>query len=472
MASIYRRSYWATVGGQRVKRTTRAYYVKYKDASGEVQRVKGYANKEKTRALALKLEAKASEGPDPFREHRERPLTEHLKDFRKSLEANNRSSQHVGQTVERIKALFGGCDFTVFDDLRVLPIESWLVEQRKRPDFGVKTTNYYIKAVKQFARWMVRNKRAAENPVAHLAELNADVDVRVERRAISPDGFDRLVRAASEGKPFRGIIGSDRVMLYLVAASTGLRASELHSLTDTSFNLDCTPPTVTVAAGNSKHRERDVVPLRADLVPLLRSWLRSGQIWPGTWHKKAAKMLYRDLATARAAWIKEAENDPTEREVREKSDFLCEKDASGRVFDFHSLRGQFVTSLARAGVHPRTAQKLARHKTLALTMENYTHADLSDMAGALATLPPLSHWPKNWPTEVGNGGQNLSSDAMMAGEGESTQEAENPLLSKGLDAVCQPVSSVDVVRLMGLEPMAYGLKVRLLYRLSYSLKCP
>lgn len=35
------------------------------------------------------------------------------------------------------------------------------------------------------------------------------------------------------------------------------------------------------------------------------------------------------------------------------------KDAAGRVFDFHSLCHQFITSLAKAGVHPRVAQQLA-----------------------------------------------------------------------------------------------------------------
>jgi hypothetical protein len=164
------------------------------------------------------------------------------------------------------------------------------------------------------------------------------------------------------------------------------------------------------------------------------------------------------LAAARSAWIKEANNDPAAHSAREQSDFLREVDDSGRRFDFHSLRGQFVTSLARAGVHPRTAQKLARHKTLALTMENYTHADLADMSRALNTLPPMNHWPKNWPMAVDNGGQNVSSAVIMAGEGLSLQEAKNPLEAKGLDAVCQPISSPDIVRLMGLEPMAYGLK--------------
>jgi hypothetical protein len=94
---------------------------------------------------------------------------------------------------------------------------------------------------------------------------------------------------------------------------------------------------------------------------MLEEWMngRTGQLWPGTWHEGAAEMLYHDLAAARAACIKEAEKNPEEQKARENLDFLCKRDASGRRFDFHSLRGQFVTGLARAGVRPRTAQKLA-----------------------------------------------------------------------------------------------------------------
>ena len=192
-----------------------------------------------------------------------------------------------------------------------------------------------------------------------------------------------------------------------------------------------------VYCGDSKHKERDTVPLRADLVPLLRSWLRRGQLWPGNWHKKAAKMLYRDLATARAAWIKEAEHDPAEQASRERSCFLREKDEAGRVFDFHGLRGQFVTSLARAGVHPRTAQKLARHKTLALTMENYTHTDLGEMATALATLPPLA---KNWPTAVDIAGQQMFPSVIVTGWNWADPNQGKPLPAKDLGTACRKAS--------------------------------
>jgi integrase len=62
-------------------------------------------------------------------------------------------------------------------------------------------------------------------------------------------------------------------------------------------------------------------------------------------------------------------------------------DASGRVFDFHSLRHQFITNLAMAGVHPKTAQILARHSTIVLTMDRYTHLDTPDQTAALDKLP-------------------------------------------------------------------------------------
>jgi hypothetical protein len=62
-------------------------------------------------------------------------------------------------------------------------------------------------------------------------------------------------------------------------------------------------------------------------------------------------------------------------------------DGSGRVFDFHALRRHFITSLAQSGVHAKDAQALARHSTITLTMDRYTHVSVCDMNDALARLP-------------------------------------------------------------------------------------
>ena len=42
------------------------------------------------------------------------------------------------------------------------------------------------------------------------------------------------------------------------------------------------------------------------------------------------------------------------------------------------------------GVHPKTAQTLARHGTITLTMDRYTHVRMEDIDAALEVLPALS----------------------------------------------------------------------------------
>ena len=63
---------------------------------------------------------------------------------------------------------------------------------------------------------------------------------------------------------------------------------------------------------------------------------------------------------------------------------------SGGVADFHALRHTFITNLARSGVHPKTAQALARHSTITLTMDRYSHSLLEDHAAAVGRLPDLA----------------------------------------------------------------------------------
>jgi hypothetical protein len=65
------------------------------------------------------------------------------------------------------------------------------------------------------------------------------------------------------------------------------------------------------------------------------------------------------------------------------------EDDEGRVVDFHGQRTTFITGLARAGVAPATAQRLARHSDINLTMGVYTRLDMEDLAGAVNNLPEL-----------------------------------------------------------------------------------
>src|SRR5208283_2930007 len=90
-------------------------------------------------------------------------------------------------------------------------------------------------------------------------------------------------------------------------------------------------------------------------------------LWPGAWWQRSAEMLRQDLL-----------NTGIEPE-----------DDEGRVVDFHGQRTTFITGLARAGVAPATAQRLARHSDINLTMGVYTRLDMHDLAGAMKNMPEL-----------------------------------------------------------------------------------
>ncbi len=102
--------------------------------------------------------------------------------------------------------------------------------------------------------------------------------------------------------------------------------------------------------------------------------------------RRTSEMLMFDLGVARSLWIAEATKKKDRRE-REKSDFLRYQDSQGKFADFHSLRHTFVTNLARANVDPKTAQTLARHSDIRLTMNTYTHVDQDRQAAAIKSLP-------------------------------------------------------------------------------------
>ncbi len=170
--------------------------------------------------------------------------------------------------------------------------------------------------------------------------------------------------------------GTDRALVYQLALETGLRVREIMSLTRGSFDFEADPPWLVVRAAYSKHRRDDTVLLRAELVTKLQQALAlkmpDGPAFSLPRSKNArAGLLQTDLAAAGIPY----------------------RDQNGRYADWHALRHTFITNLARGGVHPRVAQSLARHCTITLTMDRYTHVLQEQEVDALSRLPDLCAKP-------------------------------------------------------------------------------
>ena len=291
--------------------------------------------------------------------------------------------------------VFGACGWGVLDNLDAEPLTRWLADRRKltraEGGFGVQTSNHFVASLKAFGNWCLRSRRLAANPFALTHKLNTAADVRHARREFRPHELAGLVAAAKAGPTLRDLTGEARAMAYTVASMTGLRASELASLTRESFRLDADPPAVQVAAAYSKRRRTDSVPLHPELVEALRAWLadfKAGALlWPGKWASQfwGGQMVKRDLAAARAAWVASAKTAKLRAE-REAADDFKPRDREGRCLDFHALRHSFISALVAAGVAPAVAMRLARHSTIALTIDRYTHVNQSESVAGIGKL--------------------------------------------------------------------------------------
>lgn len=392
MSRIFRQQYTALNKrtGKRETRESKKWYVEYTDEHGEPKRVPGFKDRRATEQLLADLEKTRDRVAAGLLTsdvgHARRPLAEHITDYAQALRDAGDGEKHVVLTARRIELAVEGIDAGRIADLSPAKVQGWLAKcrrgegpklpRRKKPNLmSQETCNHYIRALRAFTTWLVAERRCVVNPLLGLATTSSEADRRHVRRVLGPEGFAAILAAAAAGGPKKSLSGPDRRVLYQLAAYTGLRCGELAALTPRHLQLDKTPPCVVVEAADEKAGRGALVPLPAPIAAELRTWLaargtspREPLFPPGSWQKHAAAMLRRDLKAAGIPYR-----------------------LDGRVYDFHALRSEYATALARAGVDLRTTQRLMRHSTPTLTTRHYTRLELGDLAReADKLLPPLA----------------------------------------------------------------------------------
>jgi integrase len=369
MASIFRQRYTVKdESGKTIRKQSQYWYVDYKTADGTRKRIKGFKDKTATTQLAAKLEKESELAQagiiDKYKEHRKKPLIEHLVDFRRSLGDTTKHAEYTEQTLRRI---FGICKFITWSDISGSTFLSCLIGLKKNNSISERTYNFYLKAGRQFCKWMVQDRRAGESPLEYLRCETITNRKRI-RRALEPDEIRRLLETTKAEPERFGLTGYQRAMLYRLAVETGLRANELRSLTVSSFDLvGCT---IKIEAAYAKNKQTAILPLRADTAEILKDFIKDKLPFVKVFNvpEKTAKMLKADLEAVGIAY----------------------QDEAGRYVDFHSLRHTAGSLLAASGVHPKVAQSLMRHSDINLTMSLYTHTLRGQESEAVEKLPDLS----------------------------------------------------------------------------------
>jgi integrase len=289
------------------------------------------------------------------------------------LHAGGRTPRHVNEVVRSIRRVAITCDFEFMNDLDASVLErhlAGLIIASK----SYRTRNAALKSLRAFVNWLVKTDRLARDPFRTIATLNEEADPnRRRRRALTADEFSHLLIAAEQGRAVEGVEGAQRRLLYLLAAWTGLRKSELAALKATDLALDGDPPFVHIPAAVAKARRDDQpIPLHPFVAQQLVAWVKQ--------RKLANLVTVFDLTTCGG-------------HLRKTSKMMqCDCESAGvpyqgdlGVADFHSHRVQFISALCRTSDFG-TAVELARHKDPKLTSRVYDRVRLEGRTVAIQSL--------------------------------------------------------------------------------------
>ncbi len=347
----------------------------------------------------------------------------------KTVRGKRVSHAHCDNVQRQLKTLLKDCNYRRLQDMTRESMQKWmnLAEQAGKSS---RTRNTYRAAIIAFCNWCVETDRLTANPLARLGSADEHADRRKTRRALTETELGQLFTAArlrplaefgrhtirrmedqkkgrrtwyKEALTFENLepaaaqarmrlkdrtqlidellwLGKERSLIYKTLALTGLRKSELASITLGQVWLEETQPYLELKAKDEKSGRGAHIPLRSDLAAELRKYvsekrcrLKSAAPLPASAPlfeipRSLVGIFDRDLAAAG----------------------IEKQDQRGRTLDVHALRHTFGTHLSKAGVPPRVAQAAMRHSSLDLTMNIYTDPTLLDVAGAINALPAFA----------------------------------------------------------------------------------
>jgi len=380
--------------------------------------------------------------------HQHTPLTEHVGEFIATMRAAGRDVDYVAETKRLIERVVRELSLRRLSDIHPEAVERWLAQQTmpqaNKPVMGARTRNSYLVALRTFCRWCVDRDRLPFDPLAKLDRVDERSDCRRQRRALTEAELSRLLivarlrplaefgretvtksntdsttrqkrsRATWSYKPLtfdelpaavdrarhrlkdnpefiaqQERLGIERLLAYKLAVTTGLRKSELASLTVGQLDLDVDFPHVRLNAADEKNREGNSIPLRRDVADELREWVSSHRAGFGNVLAFRRDTIATELpASTPLLNVPKAFCKILNRDL--KAAGIPKRDDRGRTIDVHALRHTFGTMLSMAGVSPRVAQAAMRHSSLDLTMNVYTDPRLLDVQGAVESLPEFT----------------------------------------------------------------------------------
>ena len=312
-----------------------------------------------------------------FQSHRI-DFEKHIEDWLATVRSEGVTAKQLhllGADVRRLKTIAG---WTTIADITSSSAKVALGKLQSEHGLSAQTRNHYLAHLKQFARWLDRDKRIKDDPLETLQPISVESDRRHDRRCPSDDEIARLLEylQGPRAKVRRGMTGPQRALGYKISMATGYRAQELRSLTLASFDWDRSE--VTVVASYSKRRRTDTQQLPPWLAKEVKAWIDAGgQLWGGFAASYPGRILIADLTAAAVPYS------------------VPGKAGEPLFFDFHAFRHWYVTWAANVpGMSPRTLLALTRLSSVELAMKVYGKGKVDEQKKAVGMLPDIGKLQK------------------------------------------------------------------------------
>jgi integrase len=340
VAKVFRRTHYGRGKGL----DTRAWWIRYRDASGRDRRERiGPSKRQAEEVLALRLAAVVEGKKLPPRRDGAKLFSDFAREYMEVHGQRLRWAYNVAFIIRHWEKHLGpGCRLR---DVNVRTIEAFRV---KRLAEGVKTStvNRNIAVLKRMLNVAIDWDLIQENP-ARRVKLAREDNARM--RFLNQNEAARLLDACRRSR--------NRALapLVLVALNTGARRGELLGLRWADVNFEAR----TLSFPRTKNGERRDVPVNHPTLQALRE---------------------RRLVAGRGEFVF-AERGRVTSDFRD-SWATALRDAGIQDFRFHDLRHTYASWAAQAGMDIRRLQRLLGHKTLAMT-QRYSHLGPKDLREAV-----------------------------------------------------------------------------------------
>jgi integrase len=350
--------------------------------------VKGYPDLEATEKLARdkeKLAARIQTGcVEVDMDRAAMPIADAISAWVADLRRRSKSPGYVYNMKLYMTRTCEACRWPTLGSIRSDSLITWLAELQEgnatlpcRKNRGpralaARTLNQYLETARAFVNWCCAQQPLpwlSGNPLDRIAPADKAVKVR-EKRALTLEELDRL----------RKVCGK-RWVIYLTAALTGLRRSELKRLQWGDVHLDADRPHIQLRAAATKAKRADVVPINPELLEALQL------------HRPPSPALDQRVFAHLPKYA-------TYRKDVEARAKIPWRDAQSRLASFHCLRKTFCTYLALADVPIRVAMDMMRVTDVKLLTGTYTDAKLLNTSAAAARLPRLVRIEEEAPEET------------------------------------------------------------------------